>query len=155
MRHSESIANLAAALAKAQGAIEPVAKSKVNPHFRSSYAPLEEIAEAVREPLRDNGLAVIQTFGQVEGGVVVITTLLHESGEWYSGELVLPVEKGTAQGVGSAITYGRRYGLAAFLKVVSDEDDDGNAASAGNGGAKPAPPPRASDKVKSDIGSML
>lgn len=153
MRHSESIAALAAALAKAQGAIEPVPKTKVNPHFRSKYAPLEEIAGAVRGPLMVNGLAVVQTFGTSDGAILIETTLVHESGEWLTGELLLPVDKGTAQGVGSAITYGRRYALAALLGVVSDEDDDGNAASAGN--PKPAQPPKASDKPKERLEDLL
>ena len=60
---------------------------------------------------------------------MVETVLAHESGEWISGELLLPLTKADAQGVGSAITYGRRYGLAAIVGIVADEDDDGNAAS--------------------------
>lgn len=152
MRHSDSIASLAAALVKAQGAIQPVARSRTNPHFRSKYAPLEEIAAAVRKPLAENGLAVVQTFGPSDGALLIITTLVHESGEWLAGELILPVDKSTSQAVGSAITYGRRYGLAALLGVVSDEDDDGNAAQA-NG--RPPQPPRASDKPTSGLEDLL
>lgn len=124
---SDSIAAIAAALAKAQGAYSSASKDKTNPHFKSSYADLSSIAEACMPALSANGIAVVQRPNAQGAKVVVTTMLLHSSGEWMAGELELPVSKQDAQGYGSAITYARRYGLAAMAGVVSS-DDDGEAA---------------------------
>jgi hypothetical protein len=138
MNKSTTIAELTKALVKVQAAIGPAAMNSTNPHFRSKYADLNSIWDACRTLLTENGLAVIQTNAPGEVGVVVETTLAHESGEYITSELFLPLDKNTPQGVGSAITYGRRYGLAAIVGIVADEDDDGNAASK-NGNGRPAP----------------
>jgi hypothetical protein len=136
MIRSDTVSDLATALASAQSKIQPAAKDAENPHFKSRYADLAAVWEACREPLSSNGLSVVQTFEQGDPGQITVhTTLLHKSGEWMTNSLTLPVGQNTAQGYGSAITYGRRYGLAALIGVVADEDDDGNAASSGNGGA--------------------
>jgi len=128
MQKSDSIAALAAALAKAQSEMGTAKKAAINPHFRSRYADLASVWEAARTPLAKNGLAVIQTSDDSERGACIITTLVHSSGEWISGRLTLPVSKADAQGYGSAITYARRYGLSAILGIAADDDDDGNAA---------------------------
>lgn len=142
MQKSESIASLAAALNKAQAMLGPALKDANNPFYKSKYADLTSVWSAASEPLAQNGLAVAQVSRVTEPlpyldrdgknqlliGVVVETVLMHESGEWISGECYYPIAKNDAQGVGSAITYGRRYGLQAILGIVA-EDDDGNGAS--------------------------
>jgi hypothetical protein len=137
IEHSESLASLAPALAKAQGEVENAAKNAKNPHFRSSYADLAEIINTVRPVLSKHGLAVVQIPGYADGVVTVDTMLTHASGEWIMGQSAAPVAKADPQGVGSACTYLRRYSLAA-LCGIAQEDDDGNAASSGNGASKPA-----------------
>lgn len=127
MNRSESIAALAAALAKAQGKIEGALKEKVNGGFKTKYADLQSVWDAIREPLSSNGLAIVQGFSPVSDGVLIETTLMHASGEWMESQLLMPVVKKDPQGVGSAITYGRRYALMA-IAGVAPEDDDGEAA---------------------------
>ena len=131
MNKSESISGLAAALAKAQGQMKGAIKDSANPFFKSKYADLASVVEAIRAAFSANGLSYIQTVEPSEKDEVrVETTLLHLSGEWIScGVLSLPVSKVDAQGYGSALTYARRYSLSAAVGVAP-EDDDGNAASA-------------------------
>lgn len=130
-KRSGSIAALAAALAKAQGCIGIAAKTSANPFFKSKYADLASVWEAIRAPLSSNGLAIIQFPRSTRDGVEVETVLTHESGEYVAETLSLPVAKHDAQGVGSAITYARRYGLQSIAGVAPD-DDDGNAAARSN-----------------------
>jgi hypothetical protein len=126
---SPSIAALAAALAKAQGEMEGAAKANVNPHFKSKYADLASVWDACRAPLSKHGLSILQPV-RADGPHVTVTTILaHSSGEWIEESLTMTAQQNTPQGVGSAITYGRRYGLAAMVGIAP-EDDDGNAASA-------------------------
>ena len=134
---SESLASLAQALAHAQFAIEGAKKNAQNPHLKNKYADLGSVWDAVREPLSCNGLAVVQLPMPSEPGTLRLRTqLLHKSGEWLASELVMPVAKQDPQGYGSALTYARRYALAAMLGVTQ-EDDDGQAAS----GPRPTPAP--------------
>ncbi len=143
MKRSDSIAALAAALAAAQGQIRNAAKDQANPFYHSKYADLAGIADACRKPLSENGLAVMQFPRALEGGIEVETVLAHSSGEWVSEILWLPAtmiskdgkERFDAQSVGSAITYARRYALAAIVGVCP-EDDDGNSATVANNNAK-------------------
>ena len=130
MKHSESIALLAGALAKAQLQIEPASKNATNPHFRSHYADLASIWDACRGPLNTNGLSIVQfpCDGEV-GRTGLCTMLLHSSGEWISEVVTTRSQKDDPQGLGSALTYLRRYALAAVVGVTATEDDDGNAAS--------------------------
>jgi hypothetical protein len=130
MKHSESIAALAGALAKAQLQIEPASKNATNPHFRSHYADLASIWDACRGPLNTNGLSIVQfpCDGDV-GRTGLCTMLLHSSGEWISEVVTTRSQKDDPQGLGSALTYLRRYALAAVVGVTATEDDDGNAAS--------------------------
>lgn len=146
MKQSESIASLAGALVKAQGEMVSVSKDSSNPDFRSKYASLDTIIEHIRPVLAKHGLAVLQGAtapDRDEAGRVaafsVETTLMHASGEWITNAVVVPVVgrmlKGggigevTPQSAGSALSYGRRYGLSALLSIATDEDDDGKAAS--------------------------
>lgn len=119
---------LAKALVKAQAAMNHAAKDSKNPHFKSAYSSLASVIDAVRPALSANGLAFVQMLHTADGGVAVETVLIHESGEQLScGTLFIPATKQDAQGFGSAITYGKRYGLQAALGIAS-EDDDGTAA---------------------------
>lgn len=150
MKHSESMAAIGAALVKAQAEIKAVPKESVNPHFKSRFASLDAITDAVKPVLSKHGLSVIQgtvpttdETGELKT-LVVETMLLHSSGEWISNAVAIPLDKATAQGAGSAVTYGRRYGLAAFFCITNDEDDDGHEASERSGvskaaGIKPSP----------------
>lgn len=140
MERSESIAKLAEALAKAQTEIGIAAFDSKNPHFNSKYASLAAVAEAAK-PLAAHGIAVLQpasTRRDEKGVMVVVKTILaHSSGEWIADEIAMKPAQDTPQAIGSALTYGRRYLLASFVGIASDEDDDGNAAS----GPKPTPRP--------------
>ena len=127
---SDSIGNLALALAKAQGEMGAAAKDASNLHFRSKYADLSSIMDACREPLSKHGLAVTQLPGRGEDGSVQLTTILmHESGEHLGSTISSRPAQENPQVVGSILTYLRRYALASVVGVVSD-DDDGEAASA-------------------------
>lgn len=145
MNRSEQINELAAALAKAQGEMRFAAKGNVNPHFKSKYADLASVIEALREPLSRNGLAHTQLCRDGEGGTVVVdTVLMHASGQFIASTMTMRPQKNDPQGVGSALTYARRYALQGICGLASD-DDDGNAASGhhasngnGNGHAAPA-----------------
>jgi len=128
MKTSASITTIAAVLPKAQAAIKGAVKDATNPHFKSRYADLTSVIDACKAALNAHGITFLQPVRAGETGVVVETVLLHTSGEWISDELELPVSKNDAQGVGSAITYGRRYGLQSMVGIPA-EDDDGNAAS--------------------------
>lgn len=127
MKMSDSIAELATALAKAQGMIDDATKTGLNPAFRSKYADLAAVRAVIREPLAVNDLSIVQFPRTVEGAVEVETMMIHKSGEFMAETLRIPVAKWDAQGIGSGITYARRYGLMSMLSIAS-EDDDGNAA---------------------------
>jgi hypothetical protein len=129
MNQSESIANLAKALSIVQGKMTYAVKDSANPFFKSKYADLESVWDACRSLLAENGLCVMQFPGEFIDGCMSLTTILaHSSGEWIKQTMEVPVTKPDAQGAGSAITYMRRYALAAVVGVVQ-ADDDGNAAS--------------------------
>jgi hypothetical protein len=138
MNKSESICDLAKALMLVQAGLTPAKRDSTNPYYNSTYADLSSVWESCRELLAKNGLCVIQgnSVG-AENTLIVETILIHESGQWIQSELCLPLSKNDPQGVGSAMTYGRRYGLAAIVGIVADADDDGNAASAKNGNVRP------------------
>ena len=127
MNRSDSIAELAKALTKAQAEMKGAVKDSTNPAFRSRYADLASVWDACREPLTKHGLCVVQTTEESDSGVVVETTLLHSSGEWISGRLRMQPVKSDPQGIGSVLTYMRRYSLAAMVGIAP-EDDDGEAA---------------------------
>lgn len=127
MKTSETIIKISEALAKFQGALKPALKDAENPHFRSRYADLASIWDAIRGPMSENGLHVLQMVGTAEGKTTLTTRVGHVSGEWIESTWEIPVGKQDPQGYGSAISYARRYAIAACLGVVQD-DDDGNAA---------------------------
>lgn len=136
MKTSETIGELAKALSAAQSQLEGARKDGENPHFRSKYADLTSCWAACREPLAANGLAVAQAFDGMddEGRMVLVSTLLHESGEWISSRLAMPMEKVTPQGLVAASTYARRAALCALVGI-SPADDDGETAEGRGGGS--------------------
>lgn len=138
MERSESLKNLFEAMAKAQHKIGVVAKSEVNPFYKSKYSDLNAIIEASRDVLNDHGLSLIQFPGecvdgdildggkQKNGSVKLISMLCHSSGEFISYDFNMPIPyNADAQKVGAAITYARRYAFCSIFKI-SQEDDDGN-----------------------------
>ncbi len=152
MQRSESIAALAAAMVKAQTAMGSAKRDASNPFFKSKYADLASVREACLPLLNANGLCVMQFARGTAEGVEVETMLVHTSGEWISDSLAVPVSKNDAQGYGSAISYARRYGLAA-LPCLATEDDDGNAAAASlnNRQAEPRPVPSKKKPNKEEL----
>ena len=157
MKSSPTLTALAPALAKAQAQFKSIHKDAKNPFYSSKFASLDNIMGEVRPVLATPGLSLVQGVDHpetVEGELACVnitTTLLHESGEWIQTDVVMPVgttpiEKGsvvraaTAQTAGSAITYGRRYGVSAILALSTEDDDDGN--NAGTGRAR-EPKPKA------------
>lgn len=128
MKKSDSIKELATALNKAQAMFKSAVKDSANPFFKSKYADLSSVWEAVREGLQKHGLSVAQTMDFEGAENFLVTTLMHTSGEWIQGRARLKPVKDSPQDWGSAITYFRRYSLAAILGVVQD-DDDANKAS--------------------------
>jgi hypothetical protein len=136
MMQSDNINDLAAALAKAQASITHATKDANNPFFKSKYADLPAVIDAARPHLAANGLSVVQiTESFPDGNVTLVTQLQHASGQWIRGTYPVKPVKADPQGLGSAITYARRYAYCAITGVAAaGEDDDGNAASnAGNG----------------------
>ena len=143
MDKSEEIDKLASALNKAQAIMTDAKKDRCNPGAQGArYATLGSVWDAIREPLCANGLAVSQVAEPTDDSSMAITTILmHESGQWISGTMQVPLPiderngpnkgkiKQDPQGAGSAITYTRRYSLMAIVGVCPDDDDDGAAAS--------------------------
>lgn len=156
MRMSESITNIVTALVKFQKQVKQPKKDSDNPFFNSKYVPLEGVVAVITEPLADNGLSYVQPVSTDETNVVIKTVLFHESGEFIESDpLKLPgfqVKKNgdkdfNSQGIGAAITYGRRYSLTALLGIASEDDDDGNT---GSGDPKSG----ATNKPKTDAGAI-
>lgn len=147
MNKSESIKELAAALAKAQGAMGAAKMDAVNPFLKNRYADLGSVIQAAKPALSANGLSYTQHPTFEDSHVTVTTVLMHASGEWIESSLTLPVSDNrglsAAQAMGAVITYLRRYTLASILGIYADEDTDGNDKPNGNGKAaeKPAEKP--------------
>ena len=124
-----ALGQLAAALAEAQGEIQGAKKDGQNPHFRSRYATLASVWDVCRKPLSTHGLAVTQTTEvSAENVVILVTCLIHKSGGSIVSRYPVVPQQNTPQGYGSALTYARRYSLAAIVGVAPDDDDDGEAA---------------------------
>lgn len=123
---SQDISELAKAMVKVQAEITGALKGSENPFFKSKYADLTACWNACREPLTNNGLTVIQTTEPNPDGVTVVTLLAHESGQWIRGRLSMIPGKNDAQGIGSCMTYARRYALAAIVGLTQVDDDAEN-----------------------------
>jgi hypothetical protein len=129
VKTSESIDTLAPALVKAQAAMPKIKKDSTNPHFKSSYLSLEGLLEHTRAALASNGFAIVQgCVDSDDGGMTVVTRLIHQSGQWIEGGVRLPLEKPSPQAAGSAFSYGKRYSLEGVLGLTGSDDDDANTA---------------------------
>lgn len=146
VEHSASIGKIAASIAKAQATIVTAEKGEMNPHFGKAYADLADVWSACRDSLTANGLGVVQLPSAEGAKVTMVTYLVHDSGEWFRGALTVSSQKTDPQGIGSTITYLRRYALAAIAGVAPKDDDDGNAGSAGRGNDGPPPQQKAASK---------
>jgi hypothetical protein len=135
MKTSDAIDQLATALAAAQAEMKNATLNKVNPHFKSKYADLAGIRDTVTPALSKHGLAIVQGTDTTEGGIVVVTRLMHKSGQWMESRFPIAYDK--PQTMGSAYTYARRYSLSAMCSISADEDDDANAANEKPVHAKP------------------
>lgn len=141
MQTSESIKEISGALLKAQSAMGALIKDADNPFHKSKYATINAVLDACKKPLLDNGLIVMQGTCEapeyLKGSLCLNTRIIHaESGEWIESTITMPLQKNDPQGMGSAITYARRYALQAMLGLAA-EDDDAEAAMQRN-----APPQR-------------
>ena len=125
MKQSDSITDLASALCLAQGEMGGAIKDSNNPFFKSSYADLTSVIKVIKEPFARHGLSFVQLPVTSEGGrgVGVVTMLMHNSGQWLQSEYLLPMDKVTPQGAGSAITYARRYALQSLAGIPAVDDD--------------------------------
>lgn len=150
----DNLNELAAALAKAQGEIMPAPKDADNPYFKSKYACLPAVREAIREAFAKNGLSVVQ-MPSVEGTQLKLRTLLlHSSGQWLDcGTLAAEVDVANPQRAGSCVTYFRRYSLAALSGCVADEDDDAEAVR--QAPKKPAPKKQLTGHDVSDLWAQI
>ena len=130
---SQDITDLAKALLNVQRTVRPITKDAENPFTKSWYASLNSVMDACRDALIENGIWLCQYPVPVEqpNSLGLVTKLTHaESGQWQSSLAVVPLPKADPQGMGSAITYARRYALTAMLGMVT-EDDDGEGARTG------------------------
>lgn len=129
MKTSEQINEIAKALSSFQSEVKQPEKSGNNPHFKSKYVTLDGTVKAIHECAPKHGLSFVQMPVGDENGIGVVTVILHSSGQFIEFDpFILPLDKKTAQGVGSATTYAKRYSLSAAFGIVSDVDDDGNEA---------------------------
>ena len=148
MKTSECIDLISAALAKAHASISHAGKDAKNPHFKNDYASLESVINAGKDALLGAGVIVIQGVSNS----TVVTRLQHISGQYFETELALLLGKNDMQGLGSAITYARRYSLAAMLNISqTDDDGEGAKAPAAKPLAKPAAAPAVSKPVIAGI----
>ena len=127
MEKSESIIELSKSLSKVQSEMTSVKKNCINPFFKSKYANLTDVIKVLYEHLREYEISFSQYPISEEGKVGVETIVMHNSGEWMSGKLLLPCIKQDPQSYGSCITYARRYALQSIFGIPAD-DDDGNMA---------------------------
>jgi len=126
---ANTTSTLNSALVAALGELRNVPKDKVNPHFKSRFTSLDAILDATRPVLSKHGLAMSQEPVYEDGMAGVVTRIIHAGGESRESKLLLPLRDQSAQGVGSCLSYARRYSAAAVLGIASDEDDDGQVAS--------------------------
>jgi hypothetical protein len=150
MNQSEQVDQLNTALATAQGQMQSAKFNRQNPHFRSKYADLASIWDAIREPLTKNALSVTQTTHLSDGAFTLTTVLRHASGQWVSSEYPLPTNA-KPQEYGAALTYARRYSLSAIVGIAADEDDDAESIKEApvkiSERAKPVPPSKAAEAL--------
>jgi ERF superfamily len=150
---SENINEIAGALAKAQGVMSNAATDKQNPHYKSKYATLDSVINAAKDALAANGLSVIQPVMPLSPGAMLVTMIMHNSGQWLASHYPLTLA-GTPQQQGAAMTYMRRYNLMAMLGIAPSEapefdDDDGEEATkAHEASGRPAPQPEQPNHIE-------
>ena len=149
MEHSESIKNIGKAIGLFQMKVDKIVKDAKNPFFKSSYATLSNILDAIAMPMQECGLAFSQ---HPEGDNLVTMLMHHPSGEYFKSSYRLNPVKNDPQAVGSSVTYARRYSLVAILGLNVDDDDDGNAATRPQKSNRQAPAPKKT-QPSSGIGS--
>jgi hypothetical protein len=125
MNTSEQTNDIIAALVACQEEMRAV-KADTNPHFKSKYAKLDNILDTIKPHLKAHGLVVLQSIDTHDRKIECATTVFHTSGQWIESKAAVEADKGTPQGFGSAITYVRRYGIAAALGIGLMDDDDAN-----------------------------
>jgi hypothetical protein len=157
---SEQTNDLSTALAKAQSSMQAAKFDKTNPHFKNKYASLAAVIDAIRKPLAENGLSYTQATEIRDGGLILVTTLRHASGQWVASEYPLP-NAAKPQDLGSALTYARRYCLSAIACIAADEDDDaegaregGQVASTPRAKASPIKPAQIEPPVNPETGEV-
>ena len=157
MKQSENITDLAMALCLAQAQMGGAIKDSNNPFFKSSYADLTSVIKVIKQPFADNGLSFVQFPITSEGGkgVGVSTMIMHSSGQWVQGEYLLPMDKITAQGAGSAITYARRYALQAMAGIPTVDDDAEAAMFRGQPVAQEPPQKRVSKTLVQSVVALV
>jgi hypothetical protein len=142
MKQSETIDKLIPAFIAFQSDMPSVPKDGNNPHFKSKYATLGAITEATRPHLAKHGLGFTQWMSNRDGAQLIVTRIMHTSGQWMEDDgYILNPTKNDPQGMGSAVTYARRYTLGASLGIITEDDDDGNKASEPVRKPSPAPKP--------------
>jgi hypothetical protein len=149
MKTSESTQKISPDLIVAQSKIKHATKDSNNPHFKNDYASLESVIDATKAALLENNIVLMQ--GMSEDGNVLVTRLQHSSGEFFETYVKLVLSKQDMQGLGSAITYARRYALAAICNI-SQQDDDGNGASERPASTRPSRTPKGTSPIsKSEV----
>jgi hypothetical protein len=150
MEMSENINEIVTALSKAQAEIGNVAKDAKNPHFKADYASLGAVLETCRPVLAKHNLCILQPASSEGSGAVTVETMIaHSSGQWMRSRLSCMPGKQDAQGIGSVITYMRRYSLASMVGVAQTDDDGEGATGRGeSGGPQMAPAQRAKPQQK-------
>ena len=128
MKTSDAVNELAAALAKAQGEMKNATLNKENPFFKSRYADLASVRDTITPALSKHGLSIVQMLSPENGSLMVCTRLIHSSGQWMESAFPIIADTNKPQAMGSAMTYARRYSLAAICNIATEDDDDANAA---------------------------
>lgn len=128
MKTSDTLNELATALAKAQGEMKNATLNKENPFFKSRYADLASVRDTITPALTKNGLSIVQILAPENGSLMVSTRLIHSSGQWIESLFPIISDTNKPQVMGSAISYARRYSLAAICNIATEDDDDANAA---------------------------
>lgn len=128
MKQTPEINELAKALLLVQSELKSIEKDSINPHFKNKYASLTAVIDSTRGPLAKQSLMIVQTHSTTtEGQATLVTTLLHSSGQYIQSHLPLVLSKQDMQGMGSATSYARRYGLLAILNLAAEDDDGAHA----------------------------
>ena len=139
-----------AALALAQSQMNTPHKDATNPHYGNKYASLKSCIKAIKPALNDNDFALVQSAGRDDLGDFVETIFEHTSGGKFQSKFYLSPDKKGMQGMGSAATYAKRYGLLGLAGIEPDEDTDDDASAAKNDEKKAAAKRAAAKKAKED-----